>query len=935
MYMEHDSHSALFRTPFGAAVCGTRVTLRLLLDTGGRDAAGVAEGEAQAAGGGASQAGAQTLAERGVVSAAAGVFDVRKTGPWPDAVTLVLVCGSDMAEDSAALRTMLTPCTPRGSAAPAGDGPHAAAALAAGGSNAAAMPASDALSVDNPSVDGLSVSDRTGTAAQEGGAAGSTSSASASAQPADGAVQHFEAAHGAPEGIHAVRRELPMAYAGTLAGAYLFEASFLLPQTAGQLFYHFLVSAGGRTAVYGNNRDRLGGVGALWPDEGSVLPYQITVYDASFHAPRWLRGAVVYHIFVDRFAKSVRYDAFSKKSGVIRREWGQMPYYDAAQFGGTYLANDCFGGSLAGIMDKLDYLCSLGVNVLYLSPIFTSPTNHKYDTADYLEIDPMLGDAAIFRQLCQAARARGMYVLLDGVFNHTGADSRYFNRYGSWPDVGAYQSKASPYYPWYSFSAWPDKYASWWGFETLPQVNEDDASYRAFVLNGDDAVVKKWIRLGAAGWRLDVADELPDSFIFELREQIKPLRPGCADQLEDTDSGARSAGCGSVKEAAVQQHGGSTGCAPCLDYGRADAYGNIKEAVCEPAIIGEVWEDASNKESYGVLRRYLCGRGLDGVMNYPLRAAVLAFVRQEIEAAAFNARIFSLYENYPREAFEASLSLLSTHDTVRALTALSDAPPEHTLSRSQQAAYRLTDAQRTQAVAKLRIAAAMQMLLPGAPCIYYGDEAGMEGYGDPFCRQCYPWDAPDEALRRYYRSLTALRRRFAALRYGSLVFVYGAASTTAFLRICDQACTLVVVNAHDTYGHNAPLELGRFGIFSLTPVWASDMADSDDIAESGKLPVCAGPDTAHSHGDIADSGRPSVCAGSGAAHSHGDVAELDGPSVCAGPGAAHSRGDAAELDGPSAGAALTAQNGRFCIEMASRQVRVFDACADGIRQLLT
>ena len=928
MYMEHDSHSALFRTPFGAAVCGTRVTLRLLVDTGGRDAAGVAEGEAQAAGSGAGQADAQALSERNVVSAAAGVFDVRKTGPWPDAVTLVLVCGSDMAEDSAALRTMRTP---RGSAAPAAGGSNAAAALAAGGSNAAAMPASDALSVDNPSVDGLSVSERTNTAMQEGGAAGSTSSASASAQPAGGAMQHFGAAHGAPEGIHAVRRKLPMAYAGTLAGAYLFEASFLLPQTAGQLFYHFLVSAGGRTAVYGNNRDRLGGVGALWPDEGSVLPYQITVYDASFHAPRWLRGAVVYHIFVDRFAKSVRYDAFSKKSGVIRREWGQMPYYDAAQFGGTYLANDCFGGSLAGIMDKLDYLCSLGVNVLYLSPIFTSPTNHKYDTADYLEIDPMLGDAAIFRQLCQAARARGMYVLLDGVFNHTGADSRYFNRYGSWPDVGAYQSKASPYYPWYSFSAWPDKYASWWGFETLPQVNEDDASYRAFVLNGDDAVVKKWIRLGAAGWRLDVADELPDSFIFELREQIKPLRPGCADQLEDTDSGARSTGCGSVKEAAVQQHGGSTGCAPCLDYGGANAYGpdhdaamqrdvsappsqiahcggarsagcgsvkdaadeqhgsstgcapcldygmvdacgNIKEAVCEPAIIGEVWEDASNKESYGVLRRYLCGRGLDGVMNYPLRAAVLAFVRQEIEAAAFNARIFSLYENYPREAFEASLSLLSTHDTVRALTALSDAPPEHTLSRSQQAAYRLTDAQRTQAVAKLRIAAAMQMLLPGAPCIYYGDEAGMEGYGDPFCRQCYPWDAPDEALRRYYRSLTTLRRRFAALRYGSLVFVYGAASTTAFLRICDRACTLVVVNAHDTYGHNAPLELGRFGIFSLTPVWASDMAES---------------------------------------------------------------GDAADSDGPSAGAALTAQNGRFCIEMASRQVRVFDACADGIRQLLT
>ena len=557
--------------------------------------------------------------------------------------------------------------------------------------------------------------------------------------------------------------ELPMHYHSTLAGNYVFEALLTLPSEPCLIFYTFSVELEGKTVYYGNNPARRGGVGTIYDAE--PIPYQITVYRPDYHTPDWLKHGVMYQIFPDRFAKSAHYDSFAKRSDIIHREWGDTPYWHTDQFGGSYLANDFFGGSLPGIIEKLPYLADLGITVLYLNPIFEAYSNHKYDTGDFESIDPMFGDAEAFSLLCREAEKHGIKVILDGVFNHTGSDSKYFNKSGRYPGSGACQSVDSPYYSWYRFTQYPDSYESWWGIATLPQVDEDNPSYREYMLSGPNAIVKRWLRAGAAGWRLDVADELPDSFIAQLRREAKTVKP-------------------------------------------------------DAAIIGEVWEDASNKTSYGSLRKYLGGDELDSAMNYPLREAILLFVKGAIDGGEFSARIMSLYENYPREAFYAMMNFLGSHDTPRILTALSDAPDEAVLPREAQAAYRLSPQQRKDAVARLRLAVTLQMCLPGIPSIFYGDEAGVEGYGDPFCRACFPWDAVNEEIHRFCRQAIARRKGSAALLEGSFEMVYGEGSTCGLLRCAQADCKLVMANTSPDYEWHAPVELGRFGITEL--VWPDD-----------------------------------------------------------------------------------------------------------------
>ena len=249
----------------------------------------------------------------------------------------------------------------------------------------------------------------------------------------------------------------------------------------------------------------------------------------------------------------------------IREDWGGQPYWRPNERG-EVTNSDYFGGTLRGIEEKLPYLKSLHVTCLYLNPIFEAHSNHRYNTADYTKIDPVLGTEEDFQSLCAAAGRLGIRVMLDGVFSHTGSDSVYFNRQGRYPQPGAYQSQQSPYFSWYHFISWPEKYHSWWGFETLPEVEETDNNYNKYI-NGRQGVVRKWLKKGASGWRLDVADELPDSFLDQLTEAAKEEKP-------------------------------------------------------DAVVLGEVWEDATTKESYGSRRRYLLGRQLDSVMNYPFRNAV-------------------------------------------------------------------------------------------------------------------------------------------------------------------------------------------------------------------------------------------------------------------------------------------------------------------------
>ncbi len=440
---------------------------------------------------------------------------------------------------------------------------------------------------------------------------------------------------------------------------------------------------------------------------GSDCPYQLTVYDRGYTTPDWFDGGVVYHIFVDRFHRPATAGRVSREGRPFKfhEDWHESPdLYPTTLKEQNF---DFFGGTLEGIAEKLDYLQGLGVTTLYLSPFFESFSNHRYDTGDYMAVDPIAGSNQDFADLCAQARERGMAVVLDGVFNHTGSDSRYFNDAGRYADVGAAQSPDSPYYDWYTFRHWPDDYESWWGVPSLPQVREDNPGYRAFML-GQDGVLRHWLRLGAAGYRLDVADELPGDFLQALRAAVRAEKP-------------------------------------------------------DAVLVGEVWEDASNKVSYGCRRRYLLGEELDGVTNYPAKDAILGLALGAVSAADFACRLMALHENYPPPARRCLMNILGTHDTARVRTVLGCGSEAFALPREDKARYAMTDEQRALADRRLRLASALQYALPGAPCVYYGDEAGLEGFEDPLNRRGYPWGREDAALLEWYRALGALRREHRAL----------------------------------------------------------------------------------------------------------------------------------------------------------------------------
>lgn len=466
--------------------------------------------------------------------------------------------------------------------------------------------------------------------------------------------------------------------------------------------------------------------------------WQLTVYDPAFDTPRWIAGGIMYQIFPDRFARSGREKDGVPADRVLRDDWGGEPVWRPDE-SGRVRNNDYFGGDLRGIEQRLDRLKELGVTCLYLNPIFEAHSNHRYDTADYSRVDPLLGTEEDFRSLAAAARSVGIRLMLDGVFSHTGADSVYFNREGRYPGPGAYQSPQSPYAGWYRFERWPDDYDSWWGFDTLPEVQETDPGFMQAIL-GTDGVVRRWLRAGASGWRLDVADELPDEFLDALRAAVKAESP-------------------------------------------------------DALVLGEVWEDASNKTSYGRLRRYLLGRQLDSVMNYPFRNAVLDILRGG-DAANFVRRVLDVVENYPPMVLRGLMNHIGTHDTERALTALAGEAARGR-GRDWQAAQRLNEEQRQRGLRLMRLASALQYTLPGVPCVYYGDEAGMEGYRDPFNRGCYPWGEEDAGLLQWYRRLGQLRRASACLAEGAFIPLIASGSALAYERRGAGGALLCAVNAGD------------------------------------------------------------------------------------------------------------------------------------------
>ena len=524
-------------------------------------------------------------------------------------------------------------------------------------------------------------------------------------------------------------KEIAMSHERT-DGAYdIWQVAFSL-ETAGLFFYYFRIT--GHTGTfrlfkYGDDTNME--AGDKW---------QLSCVPADFTTPDWAKGAVIYQIFPDRFRKSGDCDLTGKlEPYVVHENWDEEVFWQPTEKG-EVLNNDFYGGNFKGITEKMDYIASLGTTILYLNPIGKSFSSHRYDTGDYKTPDPMLGTEEDFKAMCDAAHARGIRVVLDGVYSHTGSDSLYFNKKGSFGDGGAYNSKESPFYSWYQFKNYPDSYVSWWDFDTLPTVNKADPSFIEYIITGEDSVLAHWLNLGADGFRLDVVDELPDEFVSLLKRRLRELR--------------------------------------------SDAL-----------LMGEVWEDASNKVAYGVRRRYFTDGQLDSVMNYPYQKAIIKFLRTGDSGHLKNA-VLTVLENYPRQVALCNMNMLGTHDTPRILTALVD---DFDGSREQLAARRLSPEQLELAKKRLKLAAVLQYCLPGSPSTYYGDEAGMEGAKDPFNRRTYPWGREDRSLLEHFRMLGQLRKNNPALRLGETEFFLNADGEIGFNRSYQGKCVKIYVNQKD------------------------------------------------------------------------------------------------------------------------------------------
>lgn len=516
---------------------------------------------------------------------------------------------------------------------------------------------------------------------------------------------------------------------------------------SGLFFYHYRIQTPYGAYFCGLRRGTPDPV--LVQDPAQTDAFYLTVFQKEFTVPTWMYGATLYQIFPDRFARSgICKDAptglppvrpADKPNALLHQNW-DAPIEQFGEHCTDFVRNDeFFGGTLRGITEKLAYLQSLGVTCLYLCPIFSSVTNHRYDTADYEQIDSLLGTEKDFQTLASQAHARGIRIILDGVFDHTGANSRYFNRNGRFAVPGAFQSQASPYRSWYRFQHWPDVYDCWWGVDEMPQLDTTQPALRDYFC-AENGIVRRWLAAGADGWRLDVADELSDTFLESLRAAARAEKP-------------------------------------------------------DALLLGEVWEDASDKVAYNARRRYFRGKQLDSVMNYPLRNAILRFVLHG-DAAALRNTVQVLFTHYPRSVSAIAMNLIGSHDTVRVLTALAGIDISDKTG-SELRDICLTTQEKKRAIMRVKLAATLQFTLPGVPCIYYGDEAGMQGARDPFCRMPFPWGAENRELLTHYQTLGTLRRQQKALWDSEPDFLLWEPGHVIFRRMQNNHGVLVLANASE------------------------------------------------------------------------------------------------------------------------------------------
>ncbi len=538
-------------------------------------------------------------------------------------------------------------------------------------------------------------------------------------------------------------------------GAYDIVGGTVCLNTPGLYFYYFRIykqESSFRLFKYGDSTNME--AGGKW---------QLSCIPQSFTTPDWAKNAVIYQVFPDRFHRDGSCDLTGKlRPYTVHENWNEEVHWQPTREG-LVLNNDFYGGNFRGIAEKMDYIASLGATILYLNPISKSFSSHRYDTGDYKTPDPMLGTEADFTAMCDAAHQRGIKVILDGVYSHTGSDSLYFDKNRSFGGNGAYCAKTSPYYKWYTFHSYPDTYNSWWGFDTLPTVNKLEPDFLDYIIRDEDSVVAHWLKLGADGYRLDVVDELPDAFVLMLKNRIRQIRP-------------------------------------------------------DALLIGEVWEDASNKIAYGIRRRYFTDGILDSCMNYPFRTSIINFLREWDDGAGFRDTVLSILENYPPQVITCNMNLLGTHDTPRILTALMD---DFDGSREEKAVRHLSPKERETALQRLRMASFLQYMLPGCASLYYGDEAGMEGYKDPFNRRTYPWGNEDRLLLEHFRGLGRLKQH-PALGGTQTEFFHAGNGCLGFSRSCSGKQIKIYVNRSDRPWQIPAGEL-LMGchVRSLSPDWKS------------------------------------------------------------------------------------------------------------------
>ena len=553
------------------------------------------------------------------------------------------------------------------------------------------------------------------------------------------------------DGSHAMT--VPLDFDCTKGAYQRFRGSFHF-DAPGLFFYYFRITGHtGTFRLFKQGDDTNMEAGSLW---------QVSCVPADFHAPDWAKGAMIYQVFPDRFHRSGETDLTGKlQPYTLHKNWyEEVEWKPTAD--GQVLNNDFFGGNFRGITEKMDYIASLGTTILYLNPISKSFSNHRYDTGDYKTPDPMLGTEADFTALCDAAHTRGIRVILDGVFSHTGSNSLYFDKDGCFGGSGAYNSKESPYYSWYTFHHWPDRYNAWWNFDTLPTVNKMDPAFIDYIITGEDSVIAHWLNAGCDGFRLDVADELPSKFLALLKKRLRQLRP-------------------------------------------------------DALLLGEVWEDASNKVAYGKRCRYFVDGTLDSVMNYPFRTAILNFLRDRDSGNALKETVMTVAENYPRDVLLSNMNLLGTHDTPRILTALVD---DFDGSREEKAKRRLSPQLLMLAQERLLMASILQYTLPGSPSLYYADEAGMEGYKDPFNRRTYPWGRENQQLLEHFRLLGNLRKQYDALRLGDIAFFHAGDQKLGFMRTYkDQKIRVCVNRSGENWEIPAGKVIAGHNLHTVAPTW--------------------------------------------------------------------------------------------------------------------